>query len=155
MRSFNAGSINRAIVVLSPPGRIRASTASRSVARRTGTPSTSHARSAARCSRKSPCRARTPTRGSRRGLSTGPAAAASPASGGEQLLLGDGADLQPSHRGAQPLGGLGEEAWPLVVSGGGHDGSGPGGRVLGLEDTRADENAVAAKLHHERGIGRS
>src|SRR5207253_912040 len=55
MAASRAGSISRIMVVLSPPGRIKPSTASSSLASRTGTPSTSQARRAARCSRKSPC----------------------------------------------------------------------------------------------------
>ncbi len=35
-----------------------------------------------------------------------------------------------------------------------HDGAGPGGRVAGLEDPGADEDAVGTKLHHHRRVGR-
>ena len=48
------------IVVLSPPGRISASTASRSFELRTSTLSTPKLLSAFRCASKSPCNANTP-----------------------------------------------------------------------------------------------
>ena len=34
-----------------------------------------------------------------------------------------------------------------------HDGVGAAGRVAGLEDAGADEHAVCAQLHHQRGVG--
>ena len=51
------------MVVDSPPGMTSASTASSSARRRTVVASAPASRSAARCSRVSPCSARTPTRG--------------------------------------------------------------------------------------------
>ena len=53
---------NLIIVVDSPPGSTMPSMSSSSVARRIGRASAPTERSAARCSRTSPCRARTPTR---------------------------------------------------------------------------------------------
>ena len=64
-RSGSSSSNSRSrwlIVVDSPPGITRASTASSSPRRRTVTASAPASRSAARCSRVSPCRASTPTR---------------------------------------------------------------------------------------------
>ena len=54
-------SANWAIVVDSPPGKTKASMLSISLARRTGTASTSQVSKESMCSRTSPCKARTPT----------------------------------------------------------------------------------------------
>src|SRR5215813_2874426 len=83
------------IVVDSPPGMTRAWTSSNSLDRRTGGAITSHSASAARCSRTSPCRAKTPTvRSDTDGRL--------PAALGEPVGLRDVVDVDADHRLAQP-----------------------------------------------------
>src|ERR671936_3035569 len=75
------------MVVDSPPGMTSPSTPSRSDGTRTSTASRPTSRSARRCSRKAPCRARTP---------------ALPATGLQQPVLAKLGDLLPRHGLAKP-----------------------------------------------------
>src|SRR3954470_19983206 len=95
------------IVVDSPPGITSASTLSSSSGRRTGRATTSHSASAARCSRTSPCRARTPTTGS----------FTSPATFGEPVGHRYVVDVDADHGVAQPAEHLGDHV-RVVVEGG-------------------------------------
>src|SRR5450759_2974574 len=117
-----------AIVVLSPPGSTMPSSPSRSSRVRTSrvrAPDFSRARM---CSAKEPCIARTPMRG--RLL---PVGAELPASGIEQLVLGDDGDLETIHRRPQSCGHLGQTLWLVVIGGGRDDRFGTLQGVLGLE----------------------
>src|SRR4029078_11542742 len=68
--------------------------------------------------------------------------------------LRDLVHVDADHGLAQAAGGLGD-LFRVVEEGGGlHDGCGALGRVAGLEDAGADEDAVGAKLHHHGGVGR-
>src|SRR5450759_3026356 len=144
-------SMSIVIVVLSPPGSTMPSSPSRSSRVRTSrvcAPDFSRART---CSAKAPCIARTPMRGAflllRRGTEL-------PASGSEQLFLGDGGDLDTVHRLPQSRGHLGQLFRLVEVRGGRDDRLGTLQGVLGLEDARPDEDAVHSELHHQRRIRR-
>src|SRR6266540_1242656 len=94
------------------------------------------------CASKSPWRARTPTT---MGL---------PAAVLDQSGLSELGDLDPRHGRAETAGGL-RDPLRLVVVGRRLDdrGRAPVG-VLGLEDPRANEHALGAELHHQRGVRR-
>ena len=57
------------------------------------------------------------------------------------------------HGGAEAGADLHEDLGVVVVGGGPNDGLGTGLGVLGLEDSRTDEDTVHTELHHEGGIG--
>src|SRR3984893_15073113 len=111
-------SMSIVIVVLSPPGRTMPSSPLRSSAIRTTRALAPQASRARMCSANAPCIARTPMRaapsrfGDRPGL---------PASGSEQLVFGDGGNLEPVHRLPQPGGDLGEYVRFVEVGGRCHD----------------------------------
>src|SRR5260370_16722742 len=140
-------SISMVIVVLSPPGSTRPSRPSRSSRLFTSRVSAPHASSARWCSANAPCIARTPIKERFR-----PGAELLPASGSEQLVLRDGGDLEPAHRLPQSRGNLREDLGLVEVGGGRDDRLGHLQRVLGLEDAGADKDAIAAELHHQRGL---
>ena len=60
--------------------------------------------------------------------------------------------IQAGHRLAQAPGDLGDDRRLLIMRDGLNDGLGPGGGVARLEDAGADEDAVGAQLHHQRGV---
>lgn len=60
--------------------------------------------------------------------------------------------LQANHRLAQVAGDLGQDLGVVVVGDRLHDGARPLGGVARLEDAGADEDAVAAQLHHQRRV---
>src|ERR1700694_335040 len=100
------------------------------------------------CSAKAPCIARTPMRGRARAwrslrelLRLG---AELPASSSEQLVLGDGRDLETVHRLPQSSGDFGQDLRLVVIGGGRDDCLGPLQGVLGLEDARPDEESGRA-----------
>src|SRR5690606_27160678 len=156
-----------AIVVDSPPGTTSASTSARSSGVRTSRASAPRLASALACAANAPCRARTPTftwgprcdahgsvdpiRAARPAPRQAGARRGSPAAVGEGLL--EAADLEAGHRPAEPTGHLGDDRRVLVVGGGLHDRLGPAGRIVRLEDPRADEDGLGAELHHERSVG--
>src|SRR3990172_1938003 len=144
------------MVVLSPPGTIRPDTPPRSAGRRNSPPPTPARRRPARCSTKSPCSASTPILLGRIPSSGGPVAGALPlpAADRQPLALGDGRDLDAAHRGAQALRDLGDDLRIVEVGGRLHDRIGHTGRVLALEDARADEDTLGPELHHERRVRR-
>src|SRR3990172_5231772 len=119
-------------------------------------PSTPIWRRTARCSTKSPCSASTPILIGRIPSSGGPVAGALPlpAADRQPLALGDGRDLDAAHRGAQALRDLGDDLRIVEVGGRLHDRIGHTGRVLALEDARADEDTLGPELHHERRVRR-
>ena len=139
------------IVVLSPPGRISPLTPSRSAGRRTRTPSTPIASSVSRCSRKAPCRARTPIFMTRR---RGCVACAYQPRTASRSWSGIASSAMPAHRGAEALGDLGDDLRVVEVGRRLDDRVGHPGRILALEDARPDEDALGAELHHERRVGR-
>src|SRR2546430_4083755 len=143
-------SISIVMVVLSPPGRTMPSRPSRSSSVRTSRVRAPAFSSARTCSAKAPCIARTPMRGNLLRLG-----AELPASGSEQLVLRDGRDLEAAHRLSKTGRDLGDDVRPVVVRRRGDDRLGTLQGVLGLEDARTDEDAIDAKLHHQRGVGRS
>src|SRR5512132_4248362 len=110
----------------------------------TSAPSDSSAR---RWASKSPWMARTPMRSGGRLKST--AAALEQAAGG-----GEGFDLEAGHRIAELHRRLGDALGVVEVRGGLDDRASPAGGILALEDPGADEVALGAELHHQRGIGR-
>src|ERR1700680_3645725 len=111
------------IVVLSPPGSTMPSSPSRSSrvrTRRVRAPDSSRARM---CSAKAPCIARTPMKGRRARAGRNfklmlRLGAELTASSSEQLVLGDGGDLETVHRLPQTRGHLGQALRLVVVSGG-------------------------------------
>src|SRR6476619_6770908 len=129
IRSYARASLP--IVVDSPPGIARQSTSASCAGVRTSTGVAPSAAKAFACSRKSPCKASTP------------AFIALPAAVLQARL--ERADLQALHRVADGAGdppghvGLREVGRRLDDRPGHH------GRVLGLEDARADEHAVDAE----------
>src|SRR5207248_7469228 len=135
----------------------RASRSSSSAGRRTRRVRAPMACSARSCSLNAPCRASTPTRGLAAAVTRSPYPPPSPsgegttrvsrdtslpASGREQLLLGDLGDLQAAHGLPEPGRNLGEDFRLVVVAGRGHDRLGHLERVLGLEDPGPHEVAV-------------
>src|SRR6267378_7514452 len=135
------------MVVLSPPGSTIPSSPSRSSRERTRRVLAPLRLSALTCSAKAPCIARTPMRGVLLlfGLEL-------PASGSEELILGDGRDVETMHRLPQSRGDFGQDLRLVVVCGRRDDRLGTLQRVLRLEDARPDEDSVDAELHHQRGI---
>ncbi len=127
------------MVVLSPPGRIRPLTPSRSAGRRTSTPSTPIAARVAMCSRKAPWRASTPilTAGLPRALRAG---SSLPAPHCEALPLGDCLERDPAHRRAEALADLGEDLGVVVVGRGLDDGLAV--RPVSILRSQSDEDAV-------------
>lgn len=63
-------------------------------------------------------------------------------------------EIDANHGFSQSTADVSENIWVAVVRDSLDDGPGPPCRVAALENTRADEDAVAAELHHQRGIGR-
>src|SRR6478609_5454911 len=133
------------MVVDSPPGMTRPSTSASSSGRRTGLATASAAARAMRCSRTSPWRARTPMTGVLIRL---------PAAVGVALGLGEGVAVDADHGLAEVAGRVRDDLRVVVEGGGLHDGGGALGRVAGLEDAGADEDALGAELAHQRGVGR-
>src|SRR5687767_6138409 len=132
------------MVVLSPPGRMSPLTPSRSAGSRTRTPLTPIERSVSRCSRNAPWRARTPILMGARSRAAWWAAL--PAANGEPLLVRDLLERDTSHRGSKALGDLGDLLGIIEECGGLDDGVRHPGRILRLEDARADEDPLGAKL---------
>src|SRR3954470_15980659 len=132
------------IVVDSPPGITSPSSPSRSRGTRTSRGSAPSSRRSRPWASKSPCSARTPTTG----------ATALPAPVGEELLLLELARLQRGHGRAEALGRAGDPVGVLEVRGRLDDRLGARRGILGLEDAGADEVALGAELHHQRGVGR-
>src|SRR5512132_723593 len=137
-------SIPSVIVVDSPPGITSASSPSRSRGTRTSRGSAPSSRSSRPWASKSPCSARTPTTG----------AMELPAPVGEELLLPELARLQRGHGRAEALGRAGDPVGVLEVGGRLDDRLRARGGVLRLEDAGADEVALGAELHHQRGVRR-
>ncbi|PUZ68123.1 hypothetical protein GQ55_2G000300 [Panicum hallii var. hallii] len=73
-------------------------------------------------------------------------------SGGESLHLWVG-QVDADHGLPEPRADVGQDVGVAVVRDGLDDGAGAARRVAALEDAGADEDAVAAELHHERGVG--
>ena len=120
---------------------------SSSAGRRTGDGVGRRARPAARrCSRTSPCRARTPI--------GGPRPAAHQPRSASRCGSRDLVDVDADHGLAEAAGDLGDHVGVVVEGGGLDDRLGALRRVAGLEDARADEDALGAELHHHRGVGR-
>src|ERR1700675_4628648 len=142
---------NIVIVVLSPPGSTMPSSPSRSSRVRTSRVRAPAFSSARTCSANAPCIARTPMRGLSVFLE---ADADLPASGSEQLILGDRGDLETIHRLPQSRGDLGQLFRLVEVSRGRNDRLGTLQGVLGLEDAGPDENSVYTELHHQRRVRR-
>lgn len=78
----------------------------------------------------------------------------SPPPPGHLLLGPHAAHADTNHGLPEPLAALGQHLGVAVVRRGAYDGLGALGRVARLEDAAADEDAVAAELHHEGGVGR-
>src|SRR5687767_5878120 len=115
------------IAVDSPPGTIIPASPSRSPTSRTSTGSTPSLRKIPACSRKSPCRASTPTLGVVVSLSW-----PLPATSREPLSLREVAHLLADHRLAEALARLRDGLRVPVMGGGLHDRPGPGRRVVAL-----------------------
>src|SRR5918997_3980958 len=137
------------IAVDSPPGTIIPASPSRSPTSRTSTGSTPRLRRIPACSRKSPCRASTPTLGVAVSLSW-----PLPATGREPLSLREVAHLFADHRLSEALARLRDGLRVLEMGGGLHDRLGPGRRVVALEDAAPDEDPVGPELHHQRRVRR-
>ena len=98
----------------------------------------------ARAPAKSPCRARTPTSGTRRYQ---PRLASSWPSSSLRVSSEVIAVPRPSEARATRAG---SSKWVVAST----IARGAGRRVLGLEDARAHEHALGAELHHQRRVGR-
>ena len=156
--------MSRRIVVLSPPGRIRPATSSRSLRQAHLDRLDADRRAAsATCSANAPWRARTPIF-MRLGMhrvrvspsSSAPRAVARlPAADREPLAL---AGWPPARCRASARPGpcetsamiFGSSKWVVAWT----MAFGRPGRVLALEDARADEHALGAQLHRQRRVGR-
>jgi hypothetical protein len=68
--------------------------------------------------------------------------------------LRDLVDVDADHGLAEPAGDLGDDVGVVEEGRRLDDRLGPLRRVAGLEDARADEDALGAELHHHRGVGR-
>src|SRR5438270_977929 len=147
--SIPARSSSIAIVVLSPPGSTMPSNPSRSSVVRTSLVRAPAASSALTCSAKAPCIARTPISGAAAWLGR----AELPASGSEQLVLGDGRYLQAVHGLTQLGGDLGQDLGLVEVGGRRNDRLGTLQGVLRLEDAGPDKDTIHPQLHHQRGVG--
>src|SRR5215217_110939 len=141
------------IVVDSPPGITSPSSPSRSAGTRTSRTSAPRPRSISACASKSPWSASTPT-STRIRFPMRVLAARSPAAVGEELLVLELARLQRRHRLAEALGGARDAVGVAEVRRRFDDRRGARRGVLGLEDARADEDALGAELHDERGVRR-
>src|SRR5919112_2130556 len=142
------------IVVDSPPGTMIPARPSRSSTALTSTGSTPRPRRISACSLKSPCRARTPIRFRPSSSRNAPFVSPLPTTGREPLSFRKIAHLFADHGLSEASARLGYGPGVLVMGGRLHDGPGANCRVPALEDAAADEHAVGAKLHHERGVGR-
>src|ERR1700674_4418524 len=152
------------MVVDSPPGRISASSPTRSRGRRTWTGLAPISWSARACSRTSPWSARMPTRGRGAALAaavvgTGANCAIGPwlrlpAAGGQAFLRRDIGELQPAHRLAQAGTHLGQDLGVVPVGGGHHDRPRHALWVLAREDAASHEDRLRAELAHQAGVGR-
>src|SRR5438876_5467155 len=145
MKPYCAASLP--IVVLSPPGMTSASMSSSCSGRRTSMASVPMRWKVSRCSRKSPCRPRTPARAKR-----------SPTADGKAFARGERLEGDAAHRLTEAARDLGDElrvhevrrrlddrlrAAKLVL------------RILGrFEDAAAHEVPLGAELHHQRRVGR-
>lgn len=78
-----------------------------------------------------------------------------PATAGKLLLRLHGVTVDADHGLTKTGAALSEHLGIAEVSDGANDGLGTLGRVARLEDATADEDTVAAELHHEGSIGRS
>lgn len=74
---------------------------------------------------------------------------------GESVVSGEVITIDADHGCAEIFGDFGEQFGVVVVSGGEDDCFCAFCGVTGFEDAGADEDAVAAQLHHERSVGRS
>src|SRR5215212_11817689 len=119
---------------------INPSTSSSCSRLRTSTGSAPRRRSIAACSRKSPWTARIPIL---IGL---------PAAGFEELFRGERSRGEAGHRVAEAPRDLREDLGVVVVRRRLDDRLGDRRWVGGLEDAGADEDAVGAELHAERGV---
>src|SRR5918994_2289188 len=142
------------IVVDSPPGTMIPARPSMSSTALTSTGLTPRPRRISACSLKSPCRARTPIRFRPSSPRSAPFVSPLPATGREPLSFRKIAHLPANHRLSEASARLGNGIRVLVMGGRLHDGPRANCRVPALEDAAADEHAVGAELHHERGIGR-
>src|SRR5450759_3031731 len=129
------------IAVDSPPGMTRPTQSASCSGRRMATTSTPSDSSATTCSRKAPWSARTP-------IFTLPATLL------HALGVRDVRDVDPDHGLAEVAGDPRDDVRVLEMRGRLDDRLGALGRIAGLEDAGADEHAVAAELHHERGVSR-
>lgn len=77
-----------------------------------------------------------------------------PAAAGELLLRLHGVTVDTNHGLTKAGAALSKDLGVAVVGDGTDNGLGALGRVARLEDAAADEDAVAAQLHHESGVGR-
>ncbi|OIC69423.1 hypothetical protein A7L26_18145 [Acinetobacter baumannii] len=68
------------------------------------------------------------------------------------MYLGVG-EVDANHGLAEPTADLRQDLGVAVVGDGLHDGAGAARGVAALEDAGADEDAVAAELHHEGSVG--
>src|SRR5690606_778904 len=132
--------LSLSITLDSPPGITSPETVSSSSGRRTVTASAPSSRSTARCSRTSPCSARTPTLG------------ALPATLGETVRRRKVGHVDADHGLAQPARGIRDHARVVEERRGLHDRGGALRGLPRLEDAGSDEYAVRPELHHERRI---
>src|SRR6185312_9719433 len=130
------------IVVDSPPGMTSPSSPSRSAGVRTMRASAPRWIRTPAWASKSPWRASTPT------------TTALPAAMLDQALFAELRDLKPGHRGTQAARGARHALRVVVVGGGLHNRGRHALGVLRLEDPGADEDALGAELHHQRGVRR-
>src|SRR5690606_14836059 len=132
--------LSLSITLDSPPGITSPATVSSSSGRRTVTASAPSSCSTARCSRTSPCSARTPTLG------------ALPATLGETVRRREVGHVDADHGLAQPARGIRDDARVVEERRGFHDRGGALRGLPRLEDAGSDEYAVRPELHHERRI---
>src|SRR6266511_3298211 len=138
-------SIRRRWAVLSPPGRTRPATPSRSAGCRTSTVSTPIEEKVRTCSMNAPWTARTPIfmAGLRSPRSW---AVGLPAADGQALLLGERLERNASHGRAETLAHVGQDLGVVVVRRRLNDRVGQPGGVLALEDAGAHEDVFRAEL---------
>ena len=98
---------------------------------------------------KPPCSASTPISGGPPGLRGAATSRAGPAAARPRASSSRGSPSASRDRARR-----GDALGVLPVGGGLDDRPRPRGRVLGLEDARADEHAFGAERHHQRGVGR-
>src|SRR5438067_7255730 len=133
--------ISRMNVVDSPPGTTSPSSPASCSGLRTSTTSAPSRRSMAACSRTLPWTARTPTR-----------MPELPAARYEQLFRPQRGGREAAHRVAEPARHASEDLGVVVVRRRLDDRLRTLARIARLEDARADEDAVGAELHAERGV---